>query len=148
MRRAVWTRLGGLDSSYFLYHEDADLSLRCWLAGLRVVYAPTAVAEHAYSFTKHPQKMFLLERNRLVTVLTTYPTPLLCRVLPALLLTEPLLLYLAARQGWVGSKLRSWGWLLRHASAVATRRREVQSTRWRLAGRRRAAGATDPAGRH
>ncbi|MGO4343145.1 glycosyltransferase family 2 protein [Pedococcus sp. 2YAF34] len=125
VRRGVWDRLGGLDSSYFLYHEDADLSLRCWLAGLTVRYCPDAVAEHRYSFSKNPAKMYFLERNRLVTVLTTYPRALLLRVLPALLVTEPLLLLMAAEQGWAGAKLRSWGWLLAHSPKLVTRRRRV-----------------------
>jgi GT2 family glycosyltransferase len=128
VRRDVWASLGGLDPAYFLYHEDADLSLRCWLAGLRVVFTPDAVAEHAYSFTKNRDKMFLLERNRLVTVLTTYPGPLLTRVLPVLLATEPLLLVMAARQGWAGAKLRSWGWLLSNVTSIAARRRRVQDS--------------------
>ncbi|SDP26758.1 Glycosyltransferase, GT2 family [Pedococcus dokdonensis] len=133
VRREVWDRLGGLDPAYFLYHEDADLSIRCRLAGLKVSYHPGAVATHAYSFAKNPQKMFLLERNRLVTVLTTYPRPLLVRVLPAILVTEPLLLVMAAMQGWAGSKLRSWAWLLSHAPRLAARRRRVQpdATQWR-----------------
>ncbi|KQZ90649.1 hypothetical protein ASD62_16500 [Phycicoccus sp. Root563] len=127
VRRTVWEELGGLDRSYFLYHEDADLSLRCWLAGLRVVFTPTAVAEHAYAFAKNPHKMFLLERNRLVTVLTSYPTPLLRRVLPALLVTEPLLLVMAVAQGWAGPKLRSWVWLVRNATAIRARRQRIQA---------------------
>jgi GT2 family glycosyltransferase len=127
VQRRVWSQLRGLDPAYFLYHEDADLSLRCLLAGLDVIYCPDAVAAHTYSFTKNSQKMYLLERNRLVTVLTTYPGPLLRRVLPALLVAELLLLVLAARQGWGGSKLRSWGWLIRHTGAVAARRRAVQA---------------------
>ena len=126
VRRPVWERLGGLDPAYFLYHEDADLSLRCRLAGLQVVYSPGAVARHAYSFSKNPDKMFLLERNRLVTVLTIYPRPLLARVLPVLLVTEVLLLVMAAMQGWAGSKLRSWGWLLAHSPSLLARRRRVQ----------------------
>lgn len=126
VRRRVWSQLGGLDPDYFLYHEDADLSLRCRLAGLDVVYCPEAVAHHRYSFTKNPEKMYLLERNRLVTVLTTFPTPLLLRVVPALLLTEPLLLAMALTQGWAGAKLRSWTWLVTHASTLVTRRRRLQ----------------------
>jgi GT2 family glycosyltransferase len=127
VRREVWARLGGLDPAYFLYHEDADLSLRCWLRGLRVVFVPDAVARHAYLFTKNPRKMFLLERNRLVTVLTTYPRPLLLRVVPVLLVTEPLLLVMAVAQGWAGAKLRSWAWLMGHAPYVLARRRRVQA---------------------
>ena len=127
VRRSVWKRLGGLDPAYFLYHEEADLSLRCRLAGLSVTYCPGAVARHAYSFTKNDQKMYLLERNRLLTVLSTYPWPLLLRVLPALLLTEPLLLLMAATQGWAGAKVRSWAWLICHGQQVRSRRRRVQA---------------------
>lgn len=127
-RRDTWTRLGGLDTGYFLYHEDADLSLRCWLAGLRVVYTSQAVAGHAYAFTKNPRKMYLLERNRLATVLTDYPTGLLVRVLPALVATEPLLLLMAFRQGWARQKLESWLWVAQNRKALATKRARVQAT--------------------
>jgi GT2 family glycosyltransferase len=128
VRRQVWERLGGLDKAYFLYHEDADLSLRTHLTGLRVVYCPSAVARHAYSFGKNPQKHYLLERNRLVTLLTTYPAPLLVRVLPALLLTEPLILALAATQGWGTAKLRAWAWLVGNSKLLLARRHRVQAS--------------------
>jgi GT2 family glycosyltransferase len=127
VRRPVWDRLGGLDPAYFLYHEDADLSLRAHLAGLRVLYCPEAMVSHAYAFDKNPQKLYLLERNRLVTVLTTYPTPLLVRVLPMLLLTEPLILALAAIQGWGTAKLRAWGWVVSNSTLLLARRRRVQA---------------------
>ena len=73
--RVVWQRLGGMDESYFMYHEDTDLSLRCHLAGLRVVYCPDAVALHAYDFSRNAGKMYLLERNRFLTVLADFPDP-------------------------------------------------------------------------
>src|SRR6266508_4035596 len=43
---AHWQRLGGFDEEYFAYHEDAELSVRTWRLGLRVVYVPDAVAVH------------------------------------------------------------------------------------------------------
>jgi GT2 family glycosyltransferase len=128
-RREVWDHLGGLDPTYFLYHEDTDLSLRCHLAGLRVRYCPEAVAVHAYSFSKNPDKMYLLERNRLITVLTDYPRGLLTRVLPALIATEPLLMVMALRQGWGREKVDSWTWLARNRRLLARRRRRVQATK-------------------
>ena len=73
--RIVWERLGGMDETYFMYHEDTDLSLRCHLAGMRVVYCPDAVALHAYDFSRNPKKMYLLERNRFLTVLGDFPSP-------------------------------------------------------------------------
>lgn len=127
MRRDVWERLGGLDPTYFLYHEDTDLSLRCHLAGLRVIYCPDAVAAHAYSFGKNPGKMFFLERNRLVTVITDYPAQLLIRVLPVILVTEPLLFWLAVRDGWGVAKIRTWWWVATHPGTLAARRRRVQA---------------------
>jgi hypothetical protein len=86
---------------------------------------PAAVAEHSYDFGRNPRKMYLLERNRLMSVLTAYPGPLLRRALPVVLLTEPLLLVLAARDGWAAEKVAGWWWLLRNLPHLVRRRRRV-----------------------
>ena len=127
LRREVWDRLGGFDEAYFAYHEDTDLCLRAWSAGLRVRYEPAAVADHHYEFSRNPRKMYLLERNRWLTVLGDYPAPLLRRVLPVLLAVELPLLVAALLQGWGRQKLRAWWWLLRHSRLVLSRRRRVQA---------------------
>ena len=137
-----------MDESYFMYHEDTDLSLRCHLAGLRVVYCPDAVALHAYDFSRNAGKMYLLERNRFLTVLADFPTHLLLRVLPVIVLLEPLYLVIALRDGWGREKVRAWGWLLRHTGVVRARRRRVQAAGARRPRPRRAArtgGHPDPA---
>lgn len=126
-RREVWDLLGGMDASYFMYHEDTDLSLRCHLAGLDVVLCPQARAVHAYEFSRNPDKMFHLERNRFLTVLSDYPRGLLARALPVIMVMEPLYFAIAVRDGWGRQKLRAWWWLLRHGSDVAARRRLVQA---------------------
>ena len=127
LRRAHWDALGGFDPLYFAYHEDADLSVRTWLSGGRVVYVPTARAVHHYEFSRSPRKMYLVERNRLITVLTDFPDTLLHRVLPALLVLEPLLLGQAVLQGWSRQKVSSWVWLLRNRGELRERRRRVQA---------------------
>ena len=127
VRRAVWDELGGFDPGYFAYHEDTDLCVRAWLAGLRVEYVPEAVADHHYDFGRSPLKMFLVERNRLTTVLTDYPTPLLRAVLPALVVTEPLLLVQSVLQGWARQKLSGWRWLVAHRRELRARRAVVQA---------------------
>ena len=127
IRREVWEELGGFDPVYFAYHEDADLSLRCWLSGQRVTFEPEAVADHHYDFSRNALKMYLVERNRLVTVLTDYPRSLLVAILPILLLLEPVFLVVAIAQGWPVQKLRSWWWLITHTSLLRKRRRTVQS---------------------
>ncbi|WP_165350408.1 glycosyltransferase family 2 protein [Xylanimonas protaetiae] len=45
--RPVWDALGGLDETYFLYGEDAELSVRARRRGLRPVVVPDATIVHA-----------------------------------------------------------------------------------------------------
>ena len=59
VRRDVWRELGGFDDDYFAYHEDVELSLRTWQAGLTVVHEPAAVAHHHYAFSRNPRKQYL-----------------------------------------------------------------------------------------
>ena len=129
LRRTTWAELGGFYGPLFAYCEDLDLSLRCWLSGRSVEYVPEAVALHAYEFHRNPLKMHLLERNRLLVVLTVFATPTLWLVALPLLALELALLVVAVRQGWARQKLSGWWWLLRHAACVRTRRRAVQVAR-------------------
>jgi GT2 family glycosyltransferase len=122
MRRDLWERLGGFVSEFFMYYEDPELSLRCWRMGLRVVYVPDAVVVHRYEFAKNPQKMFLVERNRLIAMLTLFEGRTLALLLPPMLGLELAMLTLAARQGWAGAKVRGWWWLLRHRGWLRARR--------------------------
>lgn len=46
-RRSTWDRLGGFDVDYFMYGEDADLSLRAAQLGMHPAITPDAVAIHA-----------------------------------------------------------------------------------------------------
>lgn len=91
-----------------------------------MLYVPDAVADHYYEFGRTPLKMYLVERNRLITVLTAYPTPLLRATVPALLVLEPAFLLLAIRQGWVRQKVDGWSWIFRHRKELRERRRRVQ----------------------
>ncbi len=129
MRRPVWDTLGGFADEYFAYHEDTELSLRVWQRGLRVVYVPTAVVTHRYHFSRNAQKWYLLERNRLVFVLTTYERRTLLLLLPAALGVEVGMLLVAARAGWLRPKLRGWAWLVGHRRWIAERRRQLQAER-------------------
>ncbi|MFL6154212.1 MAG: glycosyltransferase family 2 protein [Ornithinibacter sp.] len=127
LHRVRWDSLGGFDPMYFAYNEDTDLCVRARLSGARVVYVPAARAVHHYEFGRSPLKMYLVERNRLITVLTDFPSGLLRRVLPALLVIEPLLLVQSLLQGWSRQKVSSWVWVLRHWRVLRERRERVQS---------------------
>jgi GT2 family glycosyltransferase len=128
VRRATWDRLGGLDPSYFLYGEDLDLGLRIWLSGERIGVVPDAHVMHSYDFEKGTSKWFWLERNRLRTVLSVYPTALLALLAPGLLAAEVALVAIAAANGWLGAKLRAELAVIAELPATWRRRRAVQAT--------------------
>lgn len=126
LKATTWRALGGFDDEYFAYHEDVDLSLRSWQRGLRVQFEPAAVALHFYVFSRNPMKQYLLERNRWITVLTVFPRPALTAALVAAPLFELLLCGVAAMQGWLPDKLRSYRWLITHRRYLRERRCRVQ----------------------
>lgn len=129
IRRPVWQELGGFEADFFAYYEDADLSLRCWLRGLRVVYVPEAVVHHRYEFSRNPEKFFLLERNRSFMVWSCYSRRMLVLLGPVMLLLEGATFALSVAQGWSRHKRNSWGWLWRNRHRLHDRRRAVQATR-------------------
>lgn len=131
VRRSVWEALGGFTEEFFAYCEDADLSLRCWQQGWDVVYVPSAVVLHHYEFGRNPAKFYLLERNRLIMVLSVYGARTLLLLAPALLAFEFAMLAVAAAGGWLPAKLRGYRWLLRERRWLAAHRRSVQAARRR-----------------
>ena len=70
-------------ASYFLYHEDVDVSLRLRLEGGRLGIEPAAVVDHDYEFRAPGQVPLPAERNRWATVLRDYPGPVLAVCAPA-----------------------------------------------------------------
>lgn len=130
IRAETFRELGGFAEELFLYQEDLELSWRARLAGLRVVVEPAADVRHDYRFeTGDPAKLYRLERNRLVFVLTAYSGRLLVLLAPVLVATEVALALLAKREGWWAEKRRGWAWLLRNRETVVRLRRRTQSLR-------------------
>ena len=129
IRRETFRELGGFTGELFMYQEDVELSWRAHLHGLRVVVDPGADVFHEYEFGRNPTKIALLDRNRLIFVLTAYSLRLLLLLAPVLALGELAMLALAARRGWFRGKLVGWWWLLRHVGWLARHRRETQRLR-------------------
>jgi GT2 family glycosyltransferase len=128
-RRDAYLELGGFVEDFFLYYEDVNLSWRTRIAGLRVVYCPEAVVAHSYEFGARERKWFLLERNRLFSVLANYQLRTLLLLAPLLLATEVGLIAVAARGGWLPQKLRAYGSLFALRKRLVIQRRAVQASR-------------------
>ena len=61
VRRDVYLRLGGLDPRYFLYNEDLDFRLRCWLAGYVGKHSVRRVPYHAQTLLAYSRKPMSLK---------------------------------------------------------------------------------------
>ncbi len=129
LRREVWDVLGGFAPEYFAFHEDAELSWRCWQRGLRVRYVPDAIGLHRYEFDREHRKLYLAERNRLIFALTCWSSGMLAVLAPAFVLMELAVAAGAMTGGWFRDKLDGWRWLLTHRAWLRERRRLVQTTR-------------------
>ena len=129
--RDLFERIGGFDASFFLYHDDVDLSMRALLAGERCLYVPDAVVAHDYTLSLAPAKWGWIEAHRYAVLLKTFTLRTLFILLPALLAIDVVTFAYLGVQGpaFVAAKLRSYGWVLRHASVIWTNRRFAQAAR-------------------
>jgi len=68
VRRDAFEKLGGFDEAFTpAYYEDADLCMRLWNAGYRVVYQPLAIATHIeFGSSSSETARNLMEKHRAV----------------------------------------------------------------------------------
>jgi GT2 family glycosyltransferase len=129
IRRELFDSLGGFTEQLFIYLEDAELSWRARLAGRRVVLDPAADIFHDYDYSRNPTKLYYMERNRLILVLTAFQLRTILVLLPVLLAGELAMATLAVRQGWFHDKLAGWRWSLSCRKWLRAHRRETQGLR-------------------
>jgi GT2 family glycosyltransferase len=130
IRRSAFDAAGGFDDDYFMYHCDVDFSWRLRLIlGSRLELAADSVVFHKYRFVRHARKYFLLERNRLTTLLKNYRGGTLVLILPALVVTEVGVCLLAASQGWLRPKLAAYRDLFQRLPNTWRKRRATQRSR-------------------
>ena len=127
--RATWIEVAGFPERFFLYHEDADLSLRLRLAGGMLGIEPTAVVDHEYEFGSREHKWRWLERNRWAFLIRVYPLRLLILIAPALLITELALIPASTAAGWGRQKLGAYAEIARWLPRLLRERREIQAAR-------------------
>jgi GT2 family glycosyltransferase len=129
IRKDIVNKIGLFDKDYFIYHEDVDLSWRVRLAGYKIMYVPTSIIYHYFKFKRRPQKMYLLERNRFMTVFKNYSSRSFLLVLPMLIMFEaPIFLYSIAN-GWFILKVKSYLYIIQNIGKIIKKRKSVQRLR-------------------
>jgi len=102
MRADCFTKTGGYEEEFYMYHDDLELSWKARLAGYKIILVPLSVVYHKYEFSRSSRMMYYMERNRYLTLLMFYPLSLLALIaVPALFMELGLWLYALA-----GGRLR------------------------------------------
>lgn len=132
VRMSLLEDIGPLfDETFFLYHEDTDLSLRARIKGWKVVLEPSSVVYHYYEFAKAKMNYYWMERNRYALVFIYYSPLLLILLSPLFIAFEIATWGFALLRGWADMKWKVlkewfdpkfWQWIKR-------RRAETQATR-------------------
>lgn len=148
VRRDLFMKLGMFDQRFFLYGEEMDLSWRIWVAGEKIVFAPTAKIHHRGAVGVNPaggtrmtenrtsvQKRFLANRNRLIMIAKCQQHLLLLMLIPCagLILLEGIATWILARSWSLAKdtcfaaladfwKLRAYIWEERRRIATFRRR--------------------------
>ena len=79
-RKTMLDEIGGFDEDFFMFADDAELGLRARIAGWRCLYMPGAVVRHhrgASLDAGSPDRIFLIERNRVLLAAKLFPWTLL-----------------------------------------------------------------------
>jgi len=131
IRREILEQMGGLNEDIFMYYDDVDLSWTINSMGYEIYCLPESIVYHKYDLRMSSEKLFSLEHGRL-NLLLRYMKPLtfvLC--LPALLLTELLVMgYCVARgRRYVSAKLRALVSPFKDIRRLVKKRSEAQRLR-------------------
>ena len=113
IQREFFRKIGGFDPQFLMYADETDLSWRVWIAGGKILAAPSARLHHRGAAAVNPQggtqtielrtsdtKRYLANRNELCMLLKNSQHILLLLLIPHLLLltVEALVMLLLTRR--------------------------------------------------
>ena len=133
IRGSTLEQIGGWDESGFLYQEDIELSWLLQTMGYDLYCLPDAIVRHKYQLTLYPEKLFLLERNRLAMLITNLKKRTLILLSPLLAFTELLMWSYCFMRGpdFVRAKIACYFWVARRWARLQARKQRIQSIRRR-----------------
>lgn len=127
--RQVLEAAGPFDPSFFMYHEDVDLSWRCRMLGFSIRSLYAAKVWHKYEYSKNKKKFFFIERNRLLFMIKNYQAKTLALVFIPFIINELLTLLFSLKGGWTFYKIRSYGSVIVMMPQALKKRRQIQRLR-------------------
>ena len=125
MKKKYFEKLGGFDTSYFMYHDDTEFSYRSTTMGIKHYVDNSIHLRHLRSIKEHKMNKFKFswwERNRFKFTLensTKKGKILLCQ-----LLMEPIMYIYAIKNGFLLEKLKISKFLARNLKTIMNKKTE------------------------
>jgi len=131
IRRHLFEQMGGAPAWCFMGNDDVIVSWLLRLMGYEIYYLPESIAFHKYSLKMSPEKLFRLEKNRQILLLSTLKPLTLLACLPILLAIELMTIVysLAKGRSYVRAKFAALASLWRERSNIKQRRAQYQLLR-------------------
>lgn len=131
IKKNTINRIGLLDTDYSFYVEDTDYTLRALLSGMKAVYVPTSIVYHKVSATTSrimpfEEKLYYLEKNRLMTIIKNYSLKTIFLISPMAILFEILLFFYLLYNRRAHVKLKCYLWILRNIKRILKKRAWIQ----------------------
>ena len=138
IRSSIVEKINGFNERGFLYNEDVEISWLLQLMGYELFCLPSSLVYHDYFLTMDPNKLYLLERNRVRLLLSHLEWKSLIAILPFLLFTEFMIWFYCTLRGknFLFAKFASYKWVYAQREHIFKRKQLVHSlkkrTDWQL----------------
>lgn len=110
--RKIFFAIGACDESYFMYHDDIELSQKIRMIGYRLCLASRSIVFHQHEFARSIRQMYCMERNRIRFMLEFYRLRTLFLIAPAFIVMEIGMVFYAIKNRMLLTKLRSYCYFL------------------------------------
>ncbi len=133
--KEIFFEVGGFDENYFMYYEDSDLSWKINLIGKKIIFNPNSKLYHDYKYLPKEeyqplhQKLFFIERNRVITLLKNYSFKSLFLIFPIILFMEIGMVFFAIFQGWGITKIKTYLNIVKNFKNILEKRKFIQKIR-------------------
>lgn len=110
--REIFFTVGMCDASYFMYHDDIELSQKIRIMGYKLYLAPKSIIYHQHEFARSIMLIYYIERNRLRFLLEFYKLPTLLLIFPAFVIMEFGMMIFVIKNKWFLIKIKSYLYFL------------------------------------
>lgn len=120
------------EKDFFIYCEDLDLGLRAKAMNWNFGYAPKAIVHHLHSATMRKQKdksIYLSNRNSIWVIIRNFPTRVLIRNLPWILVAQIASVLVHIKRGKTKVIFKSKFDSFKYLNRVLRKRKIIQSKR-------------------